>query len=132
MSSKFLLSTFKRSASTSVPKLSLPVFDFFAATKPSVNYRLGHGAAGFAKNRPQLPLLSVPTRHVQVGEDAYFRRSDAIGVADGVSGWMNTEGKPDFTVLYFIFIFSKFFLRCKFGIIFQSNNALRQSRNGPI
>ncbi|KAG1468564.1 hypothetical protein G6F56_003761 [Rhizopus delemar] len=92
MSSKFLLSTFKRSASTSVPKLSLPVFDFFAATKPSVNYRLGHGAAGFAKNRPQLPLLSVPTRHVQVGEDAYFRRSDAIGVADGVSGWMNTEG----------------------------------------
>ncbi|CAO3681541.1 unnamed protein product [Rhizopus stolonifer] len=92
MFSKFLLSTFKRSASTSVPKPSLPVFDFFAATKPSVSYRLGHGAAGFAKNRPQLPSISVSTRHVQVGEDAYFRRSDALGVADGVGGWMNTEG----------------------------------------
>lgn len=28
---------------------------------------------------------------VQVGEDAYFLRSDSLGVADGVGGW---SGKP--------------------------------------
>ncbi|KAK3838405.1 MAG: phosphatase 2C-like domain-containing protein, partial [Linnemannia elongata] len=30
---------------------------------------------------------------VQVGEDSYFRRHDALGVADGVGGWSGTTGK---------------------------------------
>ncbi|KAG1468165.1 hypothetical protein G6F56_003997 [Rhizopus delemar] len=70
---------------------SLPLFDFFATQKPKVSYTLGHGAAGFAKRRGS-NSKPAQSSHVQVGEDAYFRRSDAIGVADGIGGWANTAG----------------------------------------
>lgn len=71
---------------------SLPLFDFFASSKPKVSYTLGHGAAGFAKKRRK-SLIQHSASHVQVGEDAYFKRSDALGVADGIGGWSNTAGR---------------------------------------
>lgn len=75
---------------------SLPLFDFFAQTKPTRSYILGHGASGFSKRRQlnHIPINTTPLSvSAQVGEDAYFRRSDAIGVADGIGGWSTTAGK---------------------------------------
>ncbi|KAG0737968.1 hypothetical protein G6F57_007818 [Rhizopus arrhizus] len=102
MSSKLLtaIPAIKRSASTCIPKPALvkphskclPLFDFFAATKPKISYIMGHGAAGFAKKRHLMPSIPMHSSHVQVGEDAYFRRSDAIGVADGIGSWANVAG----------------------------------------
>lgn len=102
MSSKLLtvIPAIKRTASTCIPKPALvkphskclPLFDFFAATKPKVSYIMGHGAAGFAKERHLMPSIPMHSSHIQVGEDAYFRRSDAIGVADGIGSWANVAG----------------------------------------
>jgi hypothetical protein len=73
---------------------TLPVVDFFAQAKSKPSYKLNHGAAGFAKRRPLKTNVTRHSRMVsQVGEDAYFRREDAIGVADGIGGWSDTEGK---------------------------------------
>lgn len=78
---------------------SLPLFDFFAQTKPQPSFKLGHGAAGFAKKRynntPVNTFTSYTSVSAQVGEDAYFRRSDAIGVADGIGGWSDTAGNKE-------------------------------------
>ncbi|KAF9963350.1 hypothetical protein BGZ65_004119, partial [Modicella reniformis] len=61
------------------------------------NYVFAHGASGFAKNPGKAPTLTPEEDRayfsVQVGEDAYFRRHDALGVADGVGGWCGTTGK---------------------------------------
>ncbi|KZT30329.1 hypothetical protein NEOLEDRAFT_1174619 [Neolentinus lepideus HHB14362 ss-1] len=63
-------------------------------------YHLDVGAYGIPKrsNRHSPPLSrSVPASHeagyfaVQVGEDAYFVRDNALGVADGVGGWSRTK-----------------------------------------
>ncbi|KAF9896624.1 hypothetical protein BX616_007051, partial [Lobosporangium transversale] len=55
------------------------------------NYVFAHGASGFAKNPGKAPVLTPEEDRayfsVQVGEDSYFRRHDALGVADGVGGW---------------------------------------------
>ncbi|KAK1223168.1 hypothetical protein PQX77_013961 [Marasmius sp. AFHP31] len=58
-------------------------------TKKGQKYQLDVGAYGI----PKKPSTTSP-RHLQngslsvsVGEDAYFIREDAIGVADGVGGW---------------------------------------------
>ncbi|KAF9307497.1 hypothetical protein BGZ91_008426, partial [Linnemannia elongata] len=52
------------------------------------NYVFAHGASGFAKNPNKGPTLTPEEDRayfsVQVGEDSYFRRHDALGVADGV------------------------------------------------
>lgn len=76
---------------------SLPVFDFFAQTKAKKSFVLGHGAAGFAKKRytPVHTSTSHSSVSSQVGEDAYFRRADAIGVADGIGGWSETAGNKN-------------------------------------
>jgi hypothetical protein len=61
------------------------------------NFVFAHGASGFAKNPGKAPTLTPEEDRayfsVQVGEDAYFRRHDALGVADGVGGWCGTTGK---------------------------------------
>ncbi|KAI1320382.1 hypothetical protein EDD11_001184 [Mortierella claussenii] len=61
------------------------------------NYVFAHGASGFAKNPGKQPTLTPEEDRaylsVQVGEDSYFRRHDALGVADGVGGWSGTTGK---------------------------------------
>lgn len=83
---------------------SLPLLDFFskAYAKPVPSYIFAHGASGFAKNRHR---YTTPDNNAnsnsnnenyyystQIGEDAYFRRSDALGVADGVGGWAGVSG----------------------------------------
>ncbi|KAI9475796.1 MAG: phosphatase 2C-like domain-containing protein [Benjaminiella poitrasii] len=72
---------------------SLPLLDFFskAYSKPAPSYIFAHGASGFAKRQRYTTPDSVKNGphyySTQIGEDAYFRRSDAIGIADGVGGW---------------------------------------------
>ncbi|CAO3573250.1 unnamed protein product [Mortierella alpina] len=60
------------------------------------NYVFAHGASGFAKHPGKAPTLTPEEDRaylsVQVGEDSYFRRHDALGVADGVGGWSGTTG----------------------------------------
>ncbi|KAI8375311.1 phosphatase 2C-like domain-containing protein [Choanephora cucurbitarum] len=74
------------------PSPSLPLLDFFSQSKSNPSYIFAHGASGFAKRQ----RYTTPDMHkynnehyysIQIGEDAYFRRSDAMGVADGVGGW---------------------------------------------
>ncbi|KAG7088483.1 hypothetical protein E1B28_012471 [Marasmius oreades] len=59
-------------------------------TKRGPRYQLDVGAYGIPKKSSTPPLRHVYTDSplsVSVGEDAYFIRGDAIGVADGVGGW---------------------------------------------
>ncbi|KAG0183067.1 hypothetical protein DFQ28_004649 [Apophysomyces sp. BC1034] len=70
---------------------TLPMFDFFAQPKLKPSYNFSHGASGFAKRGRQTQSNEC-YQSVQVGEDAYFYRADAIGVADGVGGWVGTAG----------------------------------------
>ncbi|KAG0026334.1 hypothetical protein BGZ82_009534, partial [Podila clonocystis] len=54
------------------------------------NFVFAHGASGFAKHPGKVTLTPEEDQayfSVQVGEDSYFRRHDALGVADGVGGW---------------------------------------------
>ncbi|KAG0237959.1 hypothetical protein BGW42_008059 [Actinomortierella wolfii] len=82
------LPTSTTSSSTLFPQ---PVFQ-----KTRHNYIFSHGASGFAKNPNRPPILTPEEDQayfsVQVGEDSYFRRHDALGVADGVGGWSGTSG----------------------------------------
>lgn len=60
------------------------------------NFVFAHGASGFAKHPGKVALTPEEDQSyfsVQVGEDSYFRRHDALGVADGVGGWSGTTGK---------------------------------------
>lgn len=71
------------------------------------NFVFAHGASGFAKHPGKVTLTPEEDQayfSVQVGEDSYFRRHDALGVADGVGGWSGTTGK----CLYSRFSFSFF------------------------
>ncbi|KAI8140827.1 phosphatase 2C-like domain-containing protein [Fennellomyces sp. T-0311] len=70
----------------------LPLFDFFAAAKPKPSYLFASGATGFAKRGRSTHGASEHYQSTQVGEDAYFVRADALGVADGVGGWAGTLG----------------------------------------
>lgn len=73
---------------------SLPLYDFFADSnvQPKPSYLFSHGASGFAKRRNYAIKESTNDYYSsQIGEDAYFCRADALGVADGVGGWANTK-----------------------------------------
>ncbi|KAK4511146.1 uncharacterized protein ATC70_012358 [Mucor velutinosus] len=77
---------------------SLPLLNFFSKSyaKPVPSYIFAHGASGFAKRQRYTTPDSNRNRNehyysIQIGEDAYFRRSDAIGVADGVGGWQGVS-----------------------------------------
>ncbi|TFK35859.1 hypothetical protein BDQ12DRAFT_266453 [Crucibulum laeve] len=69
------------------------------AKRQRLRYHLDVGAYGIAKARP------LRSRHqgiqedlnlaVQVGEDAYFVRDNAMGVADGVGGWTRVKGRGE-------------------------------------
>lgn len=69
--------------------------------KPS--YIFTHAATGFPKSGKRVVPVENDEKYasVQVGEDAYFRRYDSLGVADGVGGWTGTTGMCSF-VLYFV------------------------------
>jgi hypothetical protein len=59
-----------------------------AHKRPRLKYQLDVGAYGIPKHRshshPNHPHTALS---VQVGEDAYFIRDNALGIADGVGGW---------------------------------------------
>lgn len=59
-----------------------------AHKRPRLKYQLDVGAYGIPKHRSRSnsnhPYTSLS---VQVGEDAYFIRDNALGIADGVGGW---------------------------------------------
>ncbi|KAJ1673945.1 hypothetical protein EV182_004271, partial [Spiromyces aspiralis] len=68
---------------------------FDRKSKP-VSYMFSHSAAGIPKNTGKIPLtrarrllLQRDDRELSTssGEDAFFHRNDALGVADGVGGW---------------------------------------------
>ncbi|CAO3598193.1 unnamed protein product [Absidia cylindrospora] len=80
----------------------LNMIDFFdpdlanaaAASRPKHNYTLKYGVSGYAKagkvvDYPQDDNIYTST---QVGDDAYFLRSDSLGVSDGVGGWRTHTG----------------------------------------
>jgi hypothetical protein len=76
----------------------LSIVDYFDPAyvphKPA--YIFNHAASGFAKQGRTLcvsPEESNQYFSVQVGEDSYFKRYNALGVADGVGGWRNHLGK---------------------------------------
>lgn len=77
---------------------NLNVIDFF---DPALNtstphyYSFLYGAAGFPKSGKVLlptPQEDAIYSSIQVGDDAYFQRPDALGVADGVGGWRSHKG----------------------------------------
>ncbi|KAG0175504.1 hypothetical protein DFQ28_000073 [Apophysomyces sp. BC1034] len=77
---------------------NLSVIDFFDPSLPStpqLYYTLKHGASGFAK-AGKTDLTSPQDDNIyssaQIGDDAYFKRQDALGVADGVGGWRTQAG----------------------------------------
>jgi hypothetical protein len=76
----------------------LSIVDYFDPAyiphKPS--YIFNHAASGFAKQGRTICISPEESNHyfsVQVGEDSYFKRYNALGVADGVGGWRNHSGK---------------------------------------
>ncbi|KAI8335677.1 phosphatase 2C-like domain-containing protein, partial [Choanephora cucurbitarum] len=77
------------------PRNNLNVIDFF---HPSLSpgqfyYSLNLGVAGFPKKDKTIePIDDLTYSSIQVGDDAYFKRHDALGVADGVGGWRTHKG----------------------------------------
>lgn len=56
--------------------------------RPRLKYQLDVGAYGIPKHRSRSHQNHPHTAlSVQVGEDAYFIRDNALGIADGVGGW---------------------------------------------
>lgn len=59
-----------------------------AHKRPRLRYQLDVGAYGIPKHRSRSHSNHPHTAlSVQVGEDAYFIRDNALGIADGVGGW---------------------------------------------
>ena len=61
-----------------------------ASKRSRLTYHLDSGAYGIPKRRAHAHVGTYGSDldlAVQVGEDAYFLRPDALGVADGVGGW---------------------------------------------
>ncbi|KAF8580396.1 hypothetical protein K439DRAFT_1619853 [Ramaria rubella] len=79
---------------TSFPK-HFPYLSPASILSPSLRrsrltYHLDSGAYGIPKRRAHTCSTTFPPDldlAVQVGEDAYFLRSDSMGIADGVGGW---------------------------------------------
>ncbi|KAJ3086574.1 hypothetical protein HK102_012896, partial [Quaeritorhiza haematococci] len=95
---------------------STSIFEIFEKAVPQTRrtYRFQHAASAIPKNGSlaQLALASSKSKSVyssspssrlpnddssrflsvQCGEDSYFSRHDALGVADGVGGWVQVKG----------------------------------------
>eukprot|EP00842_Homolaphlyctis_polyrhiza_P006903 jgi/Hompol1/801/HPOL_005446-RA len=52
-----------------------------------MNLKLVFGARGQAKSKAPPRHDTTKYKSIQVGEDSYFCRPDAMGVADGIGGW---------------------------------------------
>ncbi|CEG75614.1 hypothetical protein RMATCC62417_10625 [Rhizopus microsporus] len=74
---------------------NLNVIDFFHPSLSSILYRysLRLGVSGYPKRgKPIESQDDGVYTSSQVGDDAYFKRYDALGVADGVGGWRAHAG----------------------------------------
>ena len=60
--------------------------------KKSYQFHVGASAKPKKSDLPIIPLAIPPYISVQVGEDSFFSRYDAMGVADGVGGWSEVKG----------------------------------------
>lgn len=88
------------------PRTNLNVIDFFHPSLSSTlfHYTLNLGVSGYPKSG-KIPSETQQQDDViysstQVGDDAYFKRQDALGVADGVGGWRTHKG----IIIYLLFI----------------------------
>lgn len=74
---------------------NISVFDFFdkniSAVKPSKTFELRINAFGIPNSKNPIQL-SINAHSHPCGEDAYFSRHDALGIADGVGGWNGIPG----------------------------------------
>lgn len=89
---------------------NLNVIDFFHPSLSSnlVRYSLNLGVSGYPKRGKVIEQPDDQTVYssVQVGDDAYFKRHDALGVADGVGGWRTHKGNKDiYNKMCFIYLF---------------------------
>ncbi|KAI8374830.1 phosphatase 2C-like domain-containing protein [Blakeslea trispora] len=86
----------KRTTCTSSQEKSrnLNVIDFFhpSLSPGQFHYSLDLGVAGFPKRDKIIEAVDSTYSSMQVGDDAYFKRHDALGVADGVGGWRTHKG----------------------------------------
>ncbi|KAI8989980.1 phosphatase 2C-like domain-containing protein [Pilobolus umbonatus] len=74
---------------------NLNVIDFFHPSLSSTpySYTLNLGVCGYPKSGKQIENHDENIySSVSVGDDAYFKRQDALGVADGVGGWRTHKG----------------------------------------
>ncbi|KAJ3168531.1 hypothetical protein HDU88_001421 [Geranomyces variabilis] len=75
------------------------IFEIFDKAQPNSRRTLQFAYAasampknGYDKKRTVAEPVPEECLSVQVGEDAYFMRSDSMGVADGVGGWSQYKG----------------------------------------
>ncbi|KAI8393380.1 phosphatase 2C-like domain-containing protein [Radiomyces spectabilis] len=76
---------------------NLNVIDFYHASLSSSphHYAFKLGVSGYPKKGKVIEPITQDDAiytSVQVGDDAYFQRRDALGVADGVGGWRKHAG----------------------------------------
>lgn len=64
----------------------------FRSTRGKAGKEARPGVHRMAIRGPDGRIIKERLRSVQVGEDAYFLRPDALGVADGVGGWASRPG----------------------------------------
>ncbi|ORY94064.1 phosphatase 2C-like domain-containing protein [Syncephalastrum racemosum] len=81
----------------STGRANLNVIDFFdpALSTTPHHYTFQAGSSGYAKaGKKDLlsPQEDAIYSSIQVGDDAYFKRPEALGVADGVGGWRSHTG----------------------------------------
>lgn len=93
---------------------NLNVIDFFHPSLSSTlfHYTLNLGVSGYPKSG-KIPLETqqqddLVYSSTQVGDDAYFKRHDALGVADGVGGWRTHKGKIKIFICYYLFYSTPF------------------------
>jgi hypothetical protein len=90
-------------------RTNLNVIDFFHPSLSSTlfHYTLNLGVSGYAKSgkKPSETQQQddVIYSSTQVGDDAYFKRQDALGVADGVGGWRSHKGRYTLCLLFILF-----------------------------
>lgn len=69
------------------------LFDNSSTERPRKSYVFGYGSSALPK-KSNLKTIYGDSQYLsgQAGEDAFFVRSDALGVADGVGGWASIKG----------------------------------------
>ncbi|CAO3669239.1 unnamed protein product [Rhizopus stolonifer] len=86
----------RRTATASQERVrnNLNVIDFYhpSLSHNAHRYTLQMGVSGYPKKDKVVETQEGIYSSVQVGDDAYFKRHDALGVADGVGGWRTHAG----------------------------------------